>query len=52
LNNSDDYEILQELDDHGIVVKFFLDLIITLQEILKNISIRKLDKYGILVKLS
>ena len=26
-NNSDDYEILQELDDHGIFVKFFQDLI-------------------------
>ena len=26
-NNSDDYEILQELDDHGILVKFFQDLI-------------------------
>jgi hypothetical protein len=25
-NNSDDYEILQELDDHGILVKFFQDL--------------------------
>ena len=24
-NNSDDYEILQELDDHGILVKFFQD---------------------------
>ena len=26
-NNSDDYWILQELDDHGILVKFFQDLI-------------------------
>ena len=24
-NNSDDYEILQELDDHRILVKFFQD---------------------------
>ena len=33
VSNSDDYEILQELDDHRIVVKFFWELIRILQEI-------------------
>ena len=40
-NNSDNYEIIQELEDHRILVKFFQDLIRILQEI---------DDCGILMK--
>ena len=35
-NNSDDYWVLQELNDRGILVKFFQYLMRSLQEILKN----------------
>ena len=41
-NNLDDYRILQELYDHRILVKFFLDLIIILHDI---------DDHGIIVKI-
>ena len=42
-NNSDDYEILQELDDNRILAKFFWDLIRIFEEI---------DDHGILMKFS
>ena len=42
-NNSDDYEILQELDDNRILVKFFWDLIRIFEEV---------DDHGILMKFS
>ena len=42
-NNSDDYEILQELDDSRILVKCFWDLIRIFEEI---------DDHGILMKFS
>ena len=43
---------LQEFNDHEILVIFFQSLIRILQKIVKNTSIRKLDRYGILVNFS
>ena len=46
-NNSYDYWVLQELDDHEIFVKFLQDLITILQKISIKISIRKIDELWI-----
>ena len=42
-NNSDDYWILQGLDDHGFLVKFFKDF--------NQNSLQELDDHGILMKI-
>ena len=41
-NNSNDYQILQEIDDHGILMKF--------QDNFDQNSFQEIDDYGILMK--